>query len=94
MIGQLKKELPMSVAMKEVQSSQLASMGYNETTAQLFVRFNPNKSQAAAGQPGSLYRYEAVPMDVWNELNAEGISIGSTFIRLVKSSGYQYSKLD
>lgn len=81
------------IPMKSVQSSQLAEMGYDATTAQLFVRFNPNKGQAANGEPGSLYRYEAVPQNVWDELNAEGISVGSTFIRLVKTVGYAYSKI-
>lgn len=80
--------------MKPVSSSQLSEMGYSATNAQLFVRFHPSKTQRESGQPGSLYSYSDVPMDVWDALNADGVSVGSTFIRLVKSVGYAFTKLE
>lgn len=62
-----------------VQSSNIRSLAYHEPTRTLAVKFHN----------GSLYSYDSVPMDVYDELlNAP--SVGQFFARTIKlTSGYE-----
>ena len=65
-----------------VQSSNLASVGYDPQTATLEVEF----------LNGSIYQYFSVPESVYNGLiNAS--SKGSYLDQFVKKAGYQYRKV-
>ena len=66
-----------------VSSSQVASVGYNDTTHQLRVEFV---------HKGSLYEYEGVPRDVFDQL-VSAASVGQTFGALVKNGGYAYRRI-
>lgn len=65
-----------------VSSSNLASIGYDETSATLEVEF----------QNGGLYQYQGVPKDVHEGLMNAG-SKGTYFDQNVKKAGYQYAKI-
>lgn len=67
---------------KNVNSSNLASVGYDETSSTLEVEFNH----------GGIYQYSNVSESVYNGLmNAS--SHGSYFDSNVKKAGYSYSKV-
>ena len=65
-----------------VQSSNLASIGYEPDTSTLEIEF----------VTGSIYQYFGVPQAVYEELmNAS--SKGSYFYRQVREAGYSYVKI-
>jgi hypothetical protein len=65
-----------------VTSSNIGSIGYDETTSTLGIRF----------LNGSEYHYYGVPRDVYDGLMGAG-SKGSYLNQLVKKSGYSYSRV-
>jgi hypothetical protein len=66
------------IAMDEVVSSQIHSLGYDSASSTMAVRFK-NK----ASQPTSLYHYASVPFEAFSDLvTAE--SIGSHFYKNIK----------
>lgn len=67
---------------KNVSSSNLASVGYDENSSTLEVEFNH----------GGIYQYSNVPESVYNGLmNAS--SHGSYFDSNIKKAGYSYKKV-
>ena len=65
-----------------VQSSNVASVGYDEMSATLEVGFND----------GSVYQYFGVPLDVYEGImNAS--SKGSFLNQYIKNAGYNYTKV-
>jgi hypothetical protein len=72
------------IAMDEVESSQIHSIGHDAEIEKLAIRFK-NKD----GKPTSLYHYSNVPVSVFDELrNAE--SIGSHFYKHIKPYDIRY----
>lgn len=67
---------------KQITSSHLASIGYDETSAILEVEF----------VQGGVYQYFAVPSEVHAGLMAAG-SHGEYFDIHVKKAGYAYAKI-
>ncbi len=66
----------------QVESSNLASVGYNPETTTLEIEFHS----------GDIYQYSGVPEDVHQGLmNAE--SKGKYFHRNIKNAGYPYTKV-
>ena len=65
---------------KEVKSSNISSIEYDETTSTLIVRFHD----------GSAYKYENVPLEVYHGLTA-ALSTGSYFYRNIRTS-YPFSR--
>ena len=70
------------VALVDVVSSQLKSIGYNDETSTLYVVFK---------NTGITYKYENVPESVYNTLLASS-EVGKTFNSLVKGI-YSFSKV-
>lgn len=67
--------------MKSVKSSNIDSIGYNKEEQQLFIKFNN----------GSLYMYNDVPEDVWEDLqNSES---KGKFVYYELRNMYDYEKL-
>ena len=69
-----------------VKSSNVAEVGYEDSTRTLEVEFND----------GSIYQYSGVPASVHEGLldaSARGESVGRYFDRYVKKAGFKYSKL-
>ncbi|MCG8404153.1 MAG: KTSC domain-containing protein [Phycisphaerales bacterium] len=62
-----------------VESSSLASVGYEPDTSKLEVEFNT----------GEVYQYSGVPTNVYDGLMAAP-SKGKYFDRYVKKAGYEY----
>ena len=75
---------PKTMTRQPVKSSQLAAIGYDPIGQILEVEFHPTKKQTAAGESGSIYRYESVPPDIHAQLMAAE-SVGSFFIAVIKS---------
>jgi KTSC domain len=65
-----------------VSSSNLASVGYDQTTQTLEIEF----------LHGGVYQYSGVPQSVYDGL-MEAESHGSYFDRQVKKAGYSYQKI-
>lgn len=57
MDGEQEREVP-AIAMQPVMSSNLEAVGYDDATSTLAVQF----------KNGSTYRYDAVPLDVFQQL--------------------------
>jgi hypothetical protein len=71
----------MSIEMKEVESSQIAKIGYDAESEELHIEF----------KKGGHYFYKSVPAEVYEEFsNAE--SIGSYFYRNIKGK-YDHVKV-
>lgn len=64
-----------------VQSSDLASVGYDAETLTLEVEFNS----------GSIYQYSGVPLDIYEGLMSAG-SKGRFFNQFIKKGGYPYAR--
>lgn len=68
---------------KEVESSQIAEVGYDHDAEVLGIRFKPTKKQKEAAQPGSEYHYKNVKPEMHQSLlNAE--SVGKYFGEVIK----------
>jgi hypothetical protein len=67
-----------------VESSQIASIGYDPQTEILEVEFKGR---------GAVYEYYNVPKDVYDTLMVSE-SVGSDFNTLVKAAGYEYRKVN
>ena len=65
-----------------VQSSHLASVGYDPATSTLEIEFHG----------GSVYQYFGVPQEVYEGLLNAG-SKGSYFHQNIKEAGYPYTKV-
>ncbi|BET57741.1 KTSC domain-containing protein [Geobacter sp. 60473] len=65
-----------------VSSSNLASVGYDASSAVLEVEFNH----------GGIYQYSGVPEEIYHSLMSAG-SHGTYFDQFVKKAGYPYSKV-
>jgi hypothetical protein len=65
-----------------VSSTELASVGYDESNSVMEVEF----------QQGGVYQYFGVPADVYAGLMAAS-SKGTYFNQIVKKGGYPYSKV-
>lgn len=65
-----------------VESSNLAEVGYNSEGRIMEVKF----------KAGSVYRYFAVPADVYNGL-LEAKSKGDFFYRAVRTKGYSFERM-
>jgi KTSC domain len=72
----------MSMSRTPVSSSNLASVGYDQTTQTLEVEF----------LHGGVYQYSDVPSAVYDGLMTAD-SHGSYFDRYVKKAGYRYQKI-
>ncbi|WP_319542341.1 KTSC domain-containing protein [uncultured Pseudodesulfovibrio sp.] len=70
------------VGMTHVTSSNLAAVGYDASTQQLYIKFNH----------GGTYVYSGVPEDVHQALMEAG-SKGTFFHYNIKTAGYPYQKL-
>lgn len=76
-----------------VQSSNIASIGYNEVKGEMYIRF----------RDGSLYVYYDVPKIVYQQVKQGRLpaavsdynphSVGGTFWKMVRRAGYPYKKL-
>ena len=75
--------------MLDVTSSNVGRIGYDEGTRRLYVQF---RDKRADSRDGTVYEYEDVPEDVFEELMAQEElddgSVGTAFHRIVKSVGY------
>lgn len=65
-----------------VESANLASVGYDEQQRVLEIEF----------ESGSIYAYEDVPREVYEELMEAG-SKGRYFMQNVRDSGYRYRRV-
>jgi hypothetical protein len=65
-----------------VESSNLASVGYDPESAVLEIEF----------KSGGIYEYSGVPQSVYDGL-MNAASKGKYFYRYIKNSGYPYSKI-
>jgi hypothetical protein len=65
-----------------VQSSDLASVGYDEQSLILEIEFNA----------GNVYQYFGVPKDIYDGLLSAS-SKGKYFHQYIKKGGYSYSKI-
>ena len=65
-----------------VSSSNLASIGYDHSTAVLEIEFNH----------GGVYQYVGVPSEIYEGLMNAG-SHGTYFDQFVKKAGYPYTKV-
>ena len=65
-----------------VESSNLASVGYDPESAVLEIEF----------KSGGIYEYSGVPQSVYDDL-MNAASKGKYFHRYIKNSGYPYSKI-
>lgn len=72
-----------------VQSSQLASVGYDPDQKLLEIQFHPNKT--TPDTPGSIYHYYDVPAETHAALLAAP-SVGSYFINQIKRGPFRYEK--
>jgi KTSC domain len=63
----------MTIAMKEVKSSQIEAIGYDDATSTLAIRF----------KCGSVYHYNYVPQNLFDELSSAE-SVGSFFGKHIK----------
>lgn len=68
--------------MTPVTSSNLAAVGYDPDSNQLFIQF----------LNGSMYMYSGVPQEVYDGIMSAG-SKGSFFHHNIKTAGYPYQKL-
>lgn len=60
---------------KEVTSSQMKKVAYDESKQELFITFNNNK----------VYKYSNIPLRLFNEFIAAP-SVGSFFIKKIKNN--------
>lgn len=67
-----------------VQSSMLASLGYDQTTETMVVQF----------QNGSLYRYDGVPSGTFIAVITDKESQGKSFNRLIKNRAFPYERVE
>jgi len=65
-----------------VSSTNLASVGYDASTAVLEVEFNH----------GGVYQYSGVPEEIYQGLLSAG-SHGTFFDQFIKKAGYAYAKV-
>jgi hypothetical protein len=74
-----------------VQSSQIASIGYEPNGSFLVVEFRD-----ARGDPSDIYEYQGVPKWIYDDLIDPDypMSKGRMFTRLVKGGGFHYRKLE
>ena len=68
--------------LEQVESSNLESVYWDSETEVLYIKF----------LNGSLYKYEDVPEDVYNEL-MEADSHGQYFYWEIREGGYSYERL-
>lgn len=69
----------------KVESSNIASVAYDENAQKMFVKFHN----------GGVYSYDHVPINVYHEIR-QADSVGKAFHRLVKSDSgrYPYSRIN
>lgn len=65
------------IAMTEVQSSQIHSIGHHAPTLTLAIRFRTKTGR------GSLYHYQNVPAEIFGDLSGAA-SVGSYFAKHIK----------
>jgi len=65
-----------------VESSNLASMGYDADEQMLEIEF----------KKGAIYRYYEVPLSVYEEV-LESESVGKAFVNLVRGGGFTYKRV-
>ncbi len=65
-----------------VQSSNLASVGYDATSSTLEIEFHS----------GGIYQYDGVPQEIYDGLLSAD-SKGKYFHRNIKNAGYPYTKI-
>ena len=65
-----------------VQSSNLASVGYDATSSTLEIEFHS----------GGIYQYDGVPKEIYDGLLSAD-SKGKYFHRNIKNAGYPYTKI-
>lgn len=70
-----------------VQSSNIASIGYDEATQTLEVEFKGRSST-----PNTLYKYEGVPKETHDKLMASH-DVGKMFTSLVRNANYRYMRI-
>lgn len=73
------------IAMDEVESSQIHSLGYDAATSTLAIRFKDRKTDA----PSSLYHYANVPVEEFEALR-DAASVGSYFGKHIKPYDVKY----
>jgi hypothetical protein len=73
------------IAMDEVESSQIHSLGYDAASTTLAIRFKDRTT----GAPTSLYHYANVPVEEFNALR-DAASIGSYFGKHIKPYDRKY----
>lgn len=73
------------IAMDEVESSQIHSLGYDAATSTLAIRFK----NRVDGKPTSLYHYSNVPTEEFEALR-DAASIGSYFGKHIKPYDVKY----
>lgn len=71
-----------AITLKPVKSSQIKSIGYDEASRELLVKFHN----------GGVYSYSLVPADVYEKLVASE-SIGKAFGSLIRKGGYAYNAI-
>lgn len=64
-----------------ITSRALAEIGYDPETRTFEAQF-PSKGD----EPGAVWQYAPVEMDVWRRMNGEGASAGSIFAKEIKKA--------
>ncbi len=68
--------------MIQVESSNIAAVGYNEETKELHIEFNSGKT----------YSYQDVPKEIAVNL-VKADSVGKYFHAHIRNAGYEYAEL-
>lgn len=76
-----------NITRHQVQSSQIASIGYDEATKTMEIEFKASRShhpkEGEAKKANSVYRYDDVPKEAWDDFRGAK-SIGQHFYKSVK----------
>ena len=73
----------MTLHMKPVVSSNIATVGYDREKKRLCVQFNS----------GQCYEYTAVPLETFVDLTTAE-SVGKAFNSLIKTGGFEFKKIE
>ena len=80
---------------KEVESSQIHSVGYDDATQTLGIRFKPNRKQKSEGVEFTEYHYANVTKGMYDGL-VEAESVGRYFGSYIKPfpQDFPYTKVE
>jgi hypothetical protein len=77
----------MNIPLQPVKSSQIAAIGFDETSKTLAIQFKPNKWNPE--KPGSIYHYSNFSVEDWNDFQFAD-SFGAHFQKFIKCRPDKY----